>query len=204
MVQALNKVIYLKRNQIGFFGSSLTVKNAFSWGKQSRNMSFAYSKRPKFVQKRIDKFLHDSNMSSQHDSISLITQGEDKIIYIDENKYNSGLDLLYNNFPQRGFCVEGDTIFTSVKGIPLIVKPGDCAVSIIEAVNAEGRKIVGLIHTGTSGMILGLARKSMQYLHDKLQCDLSKVKICIAPSIRPESYSRENWKNILMVLNSQD
>lgn len=201
-----NQINFLVSDKIAYFPSLGGIKNAFSWGKKSQNMSYSFGDSTSEVHKRIINFLSEAGMSDVKNSVTMAVEHSDRIfILTKENIITLDLKKSFKNSGREAVC---DCILTSEKEVVIAVKPGDCGVSVIQATSRSGVKIGGLIHTGTQGMLHRLASKAIKQLQDTFDCELNKIFIGICPSIKPDNYfmhdrSRfgdidlKNWTNLI-------
>jgi copper oxidase (laccase) domain-containing protein len=181
MSTRLDRIEYLDKN-IGFFPIfNNTITNAFSWGENVGNMSFNYGSR-KEVKLRIIKFLQKISINNIQSIVNIEPEHSDNIVSITQNKYNSLRPT------PVGKSIHCDTLFTNTKNIALSIKPADCTVSIIKAIDINNKIIIGLIHAGRKGLDLSLPYKSIEYLIQHYEVNVSNIQIGIVPSIGFDNY----------------
>jgi copper oxidase (laccase) domain-containing protein len=181
-----SKLNYLIDEEVAFFPRLTGIKHGFSWGRKSENMSYSFGENTGEVHSRIIKFLSHVGMSPIEKSVTMYAEHSDGIFIL--TKENLATLKIKESFKNSGYDATCDAILTTEPGITLIAKPGDCAISIIQAVSRSGVKIAGLVHTGTKGMLKRLASKTILMLQTDFDCDAKDIKVGITPSIRPESY----------------
>jgi YfiH family protein len=80
---------------------------------------------------------------------------------------------------------EGDTILTDRKDVLLTVSVADCLpVFLVE----PKRKVVGLVHAGWRGTLLGIARQTMMRANTEFGCDPRDFTILLGPAIQKCCY----------------
>jgi YfiH family protein len=80
---------------------------------------------------------------------------------------------------------KGDAILTDRKDIFVSIQVADCVpIFLLE----EKRKVVGLIHAGWKGTLLGIAKRTIETAQDQLGCKPGDFTVCFGPSIRSCCY----------------
>jgi YfiH family protein len=89
---------------------------------------------------------------------------------------------------------QGDAILTYRKDIVISVQVADCVpIFMVE----EKRKVVGLIHAGWKGTLLGTVRSTMEIARDRLDCKPTNFTILFGPCIRSCCYQVSDGRAIL-------
>jgi YfiH family protein len=79
----------------------------------------------------------------------------------------------------------GDAILTDRKDIFISIQVADCVpIFLLE----EKRKVIGLIHAGWKGTLLGIAKRTMETAKEQLGCQPGDFTLCFGPSIRSCCY----------------
>ncbi len=79
----------------------------------------------------------------------------------------------------------GDAILTNRKDILISIQVADCVpIFLVE----EKRKVIGLIHAGWKGTLLGIARRTMEEARDRLDCKPANFTVVFGPCIRSCCY----------------
>ena len=80
---------------------------------------------------------------------------------------------------------EGDAILTDRKDLLISIQVADCVpIFLVE----EKRKVIGLIHAGWKGTLLGIARNTLVMARSRLNCSPGKFTVMFGPSIRDCCY----------------
>jgi YfiH family protein len=89
---------------------------------------------------------------------------------------------------------EGDAILTDRKDVLLTISVADCLpVFLIE----PKRKVVGLIHAGWRGTLLGIARQSIKKARDEFGCHPRNFNILLGPAIQRCCYQVSEGISVL-------
>ncbi len=192
------------KDSIGdFLRLAKKVKHGFSWGKSWGNMSCAIGDL-EIAKNNTIKFLSEGKFGSIEDSINMIPQHQEKIVWIDQ-KIISNLE---NN--TYGKEIECDAFFTSQKKLTLVVKPADCVIAIVYA-KLKDQPIIGFIHAGWRGVDLGLPRKAINYLVKEMGVDINTIEIGITPHLLPSSFiaphlneyhHKDNWQDSIIKMDN--
>ena len=79
----------------------------------------------------------------------------------------------------------GDAVLTDRKDIFISIQVADCVpIFMLE----EKRKVIGLIHAGWKGTLLGIAKRTIETARDQLGCEPGDFTIWFGPSIRSCCY----------------
>nr|MBI5455818.1 laccase domain-containing protein [Candidatus Levybacteria bacterium] len=174
-----------QKNKVAFFSSleTLPIKHAFSWGKESGNMSpdFSGEEGEGAVVARIKDFLEASEMEYRNDAN---TAG------IFEGSHLQMQEIVFEDLkdqPETRF--ESNFMFTRDPRVLLSIRPGDCNASILYAKDRMGRDLVGIIHSSAQSANAGLPRYAIEYLIQEEDVDISTIKIGITPGISRKHYS---------------
>lgn len=76
---------------------------------------------------------------------------------------------------------EGDAIFTDRKDLLISIQVADCVpIFLVE----ERRKVIGLVHAGWKGTVLGIAKNALEIARDRLDCKPGNFTVVFGPCIR--------------------
>ena len=81
--------------------------------------------------------------------------------------------------------LDGDSLYTDIKGIGVGIYTADCLPIIYFA---EERNIVGAVHAGWRGTLKEIVAKTFTYLTKKLNCSKSNIYVAIGPCIEGNCY----------------
>ncbi len=80
---------------------------------------------------------------------------------------------------------KGDAVLTGRNDIFISIQVADCVpIFLLE----EKSKVIGLIHAGWKGTLLGVARRTMETAREQLGCQPGDFTVCFGPSIRSCCY----------------
>jgi YfiH family protein len=80
---------------------------------------------------------------------------------------------------------KGDAILTDRKDVLISIQVADCVpIFLLE----EKRKVIGLIHAGWKGTLLGIAKRTIRTAEERLGCEPGNFTVCFGPSIRSCCY----------------
>ena len=80
---------------------------------------------------------------------------------------------------------KGDAVLTGRNDVFLSIQVADCVpIFLLE----EKRKVIGLIHTGWKGTLLGIAKRTMETAKEQLGCQPGDFIVWFGPSIRSCCY----------------
>jgi copper oxidase (laccase) domain-containing protein len=107
------------------------VNHGFSWGKNSKNMSFKYGPYNE-VKQNIQTFLSKLHMGTIEDVFSIRAEHKNRIININPKflKTHKEKSPSHQNIDADN-SIPCDAIFTSLPDLTLTIKPADCTTSII-------------------------------------------------------------------------
>jgi len=79
----------------------------------------------------------------------------------------------------------GDAVLTDRKDIFITIQVADCVpIFLLE----EKRKVIGLIHAGWKGTLLGIAKRTIETAKERLGCEPEDFTVWFGPSIRSCCY----------------
>ncbi len=94
--------------------------------------------------------------------------------------------------PKKNY--RGDAILTDRNDVFLSVRVADCLpIFLVE----ERRKVIGLVHAGWRGTLLGITRKALGAARDELACSMSEFKVVLGPCIQGCCYDVSDGVAIL-------
>lgn len=174
-----------EENKVAFLPSleTLPINHAFSWGRESRNMSPVYAgeEGEETVRARIKYFLEASEM--EYKNVANTTG-------IFEGTHLQMQEVVFEDLKdQPETKMKSNFMFTRDSRVVLSIRPGDCNVSIIYATDRMGRDLVGIIHSSAQSANAGLPRYAIDYLTQEEDVDISTIRIGITPGISKEHYS---------------
>ena len=80
---------------------------------------------------------------------------------------------------------EGDAILIDRKDLFISIRVADCVpIFLVE----ERRRVIGLIHAGWKGTLLGIARSTLEMAQSRLNCSPGKFTVMFGPCIRDCCY----------------
>ena len=79
----------------------------------------------------------------------------------------------------------GDAVLTDRKDIFISIQVADCVPIFM---HEEKRRVIGLIHAGWKGTLLGIAKRTIETAKERLGCEPGNFTICFGPSIRSCCY----------------
>lgn len=189
------EIIYLpgQEEKVAIFESlqNLPIVHAFSWGKESGNMAYAYAEKDgeETVGERITGFLaavgieygNDANTKGKFEGTHLQTEE----VTFDDLKI------------QPETTIEANFIYTKDPRILLSIKPADCDVSILYAKDKDGQDLVGIVHSSALSTNAGLPRYAIDYLVEEEGVDVSTIRIGIAPGISSDHYGLNDEPDVI-------
>lgn len=185
--EILTEVIYRPgyENKVAILPSleTLPIKHAFSWGKESGNMSPVYAgeEGEGAVKARIKYFLEASGMEYKNDAN---TTG------IFEGTHLQMQKVVFEDLKEQPETkMKSNFMFTRDPRIILSIRPADCNASIIYATDRMGRDLIGIVHSSAQSTNAGLPRYAIDYLTQEEDVDISTIRIGITPGISKEHYS---------------
>jgi polyphenol oxidase len=81
--------------------------------------------------------------------------------------------------------LEADSILTNVPGVTLLMRFADCVPILL---HDPVRKVVGIVHAGWQGTILGTAGVAVNAMRSRFGAHPADILAAIAPSIGPDHY----------------
>lgn len=177
-VNYIKEVKYAEEN-VGIFPILVpNLKHGFSWGKGSQSMMFD---KENSVNSKINtmKFFTKAGLGKPKESINIVPEHADRICFFE----NVG-DLKSVRVSPVAMNVDCDALFTTCPEITLSVKPADCTVAIIYSTLADGRRLIGLVHSGWRGANIGLPGKSVSFLRNRFDINYKDTFVCIVPHIK--------------------
>jgi copper oxidase (laccase) domain-containing protein len=177
-------------NNVYIFRSllSLPVIHGYSWGEGSLNMSENYSD-ISLVKERVREFLATLgiNKTTPIVKINPVNKGSSDPDIMEITK-----DILKREVTDAGEIeVFGNSIYTKIKEVALVIKPADCAICVYYFECKQG-KYVGLIHCSAKETDKLIAKQTIRHLKNKYGIDPSEIKMGITPAISKEFYSVKN------------
>ncbi len=105
-------------------------------------------------------------------------QHHDNILVVDEEDAGDGIirDLTHNDV---------DAQITNVPNLPLIVYSADCVPILLAD---PVKKVIGSVHAGWRGTVMGIAAKTVKKMQDVYGCDPKDIRAVIGPSIGLDNY----------------
>jgi YfiH family protein len=79
----------------------------------------------------------------------------------------------------------GDAVLTDRKDVFISIQVADCVPILL--LNKK-RKVIGLIHAGWKGTLLGVAKRTLEMAKEHLGCQPRDFTVCFGPSIRSCCY----------------
>ncbi|BCX14230.1 MAG: hypothetical protein KatS3mg085_762 [Candidatus Dojkabacteria bacterium] len=193
-------MVKLKNKQTLYFPKlEKYLHHGISWN--APNMSYKFES-SEIVRKNIETFLMLNKVESNKNKLHLLCEHKDKIIFVDKSKI-----VNKNSF----FNV--DCLITNSSQNLILVKPADCAISIIYAKNKKD-EFVTVMHAGRAGIDLELPKKTIRFLTEKLNVQHESIRIGISPMISKEHYfimqkdlnlikEINKWKNFVKFKNEK-
>ncbi len=171
------EIIYQQPN-IGCFSSFKDIKHGFSWGKPLENMAYKWEKGDlEVVTKRVESFLQRLEMSPVRKSFTMEGCADSMTLDITD-------EVLDQSQPNsHGIFTGAHNVFTTLEGVPIIIKPGDCTASLIRGLTRDYKPIVGIIHSGRHELEICVPQFAIRHLIERYECLPSTIKIGIAPSL---------------------
>jgi YfiH family protein len=81
--------------------------------------------------------------------------------------------------------VQADIILTNTPGITLMMRFADCVPVLL---HDPARKVIGIVHAGWMGTVLGTARVAVEAMHSQFGSNPGDIRAAIGPSIGPDHY----------------
>ena len=105
-------------------------------------------------------------------------QHHDNILVVNEEDAGDGIirELTHNDV---------DAQITNVPNLPLIVYSADCVPILLAD---PVKKVIGSIHAGWRGTVMGIAAKTVKKMQEVYGCDPKDIRAAIGPSIGIDSY----------------
>ncbi len=162
------------------------INLAFTWGKNSQNMSPKYLGEGETAEgnvQRVVDFLTSQGMSKPPNLIHTIARFDGEFHQIEEV-------ALDNIDPQATapLNMEANFVFTRDPRITLIIRPADCPVSVLYAKDWSRRNIIGICHSSGLSTNAGVQRMSIEHLIEDQNVDPSTIKIGILPGVSQNNF----------------
>ncbi len=105
-------------------------------------------------------------------------QHHDNILVVNEEDAGDGIirDLTHNDV---------DAQITNVPSLPLIVYSADCVPILLAD---PVKKVIGSIHAGWRGTVMGIAAKTVKKMQEVYGCNPKDIRAAIGPCIGVDSY----------------
>ncbi|MDE2097235.1 MAG: laccase domain-containing protein [Patescibacteria group bacterium] len=172
----------MRKSQQNSLGPEDRVRNTinraeFAFYRRPRDASFKFKERGVILKNR-DDIYSDLNIPRSR-VVFAATQMSGIIKFVDATDGGLGT-LSADDAPQ---C---DGLFTYEMDLALVIAAGDCVILLIYVETEDGRVLVGNIHV--SRLNLHLILPEIIRIFAEQGVDIPKVRIIVAPAIRPESY----------------
>jgi polyphenol oxidase len=98
-----------------------------------------------------------------------------------------GRDVAFAESPRKPDTphLQADVILTNKPGVTLMMRFADCVPILL---HDPIRNVVGMIHAGWAGTVLGTARNAVEAMHRHYDSNPVDIKAAIGPSIGPDHY----------------
>lgn len=163
------------------------INLAFTWGKNSQNMSPKYLQEGETAEgnaKRIVDFLASQGMPKPPNVIHTTAKFDGEFHQIEE----IGLENI-NPQATEPLNMEANFVFTRDPRITLIIRPADCPVSVIYAKDRSGKNILGICHSSGLSTNGGVQRMSIEHLIEDQNVDPSTIRVGILPGVSQNNFS---------------
>jgi copper oxidase (laccase) domain-containing protein len=172
---------------------SLPIKHAISWGKDAGNMSVKYrgQESEEVVRERVNKFLGDNGM--EYYAVGEDGEKHPHVIHMIgafEGTHLQTHEVLGDELEESKdeTLIQANFVFTTNPDVVMVIRPGDCPVSIVHA-KVKDKDLLAFIHSSAQSANAGLPRHAIRYLIDILHVDPATIKIGIAPGVGRENYT---------------
>jgi copper oxidase (laccase) domain-containing protein len=162
--------------------AELPVRHGFTWGASSDNMAYKqHLGDPSIITQRNERAFQTLGMSPVREAVVM----EDLVmVYCDITPAY----LKSKQITERGIFTSAHAVFTTLPEVPLVVKPGDCTVSLIYGVSQDQEPVIGMIHSGRNELGSEIPTKAINHLQETYGCDPTNVKVGILPSLGVENH----------------
>jgi YfiH family protein len=109
---------------------------------------------------------------------------EEKRVIVPRQVHGNRCVTIKGGSPLKKRC-EGDAILTDRRDVLLTVSVADCLPAFL---TDPKRKVVGLVHAGWRGTLLGIARQTMKRANTEFGCDPRDFTILLGPAIQKCCY----------------
>jgi len=155
------------------------VLNAISMGPGSNNMAEGFEKdNIPGVIARQEAFLKKNGFSPLSQAflgVAVAKEVQPKIIDIEEQMTETVLNA--------------ECLFTTLPGIPLLMKTADCPTAVIQAKTKSGQIVLGIAHLGRPQVNERVTEQILNHLFTHYGCSPQTTYVSVAPSISPKHYS---------------
>ena len=159
------------------------VNHLITWGPFSTNMSPVYGLHVHQAHELTAEVMHRSKMVRPSRAMWIVPQLPAR----EQIREVTSIDFL-NQKPESFELETGSNfLYTTDKTVALMVRPGDCTVSVMYAKLPSGKPMLGVLHAGRAEADLELGRKAVDHWHN-LGIEPSEITIGITPSISFDNY----------------
>lgn len=182
-VLRLTEVQYL-HDGIGHFPSfPREVLHGFSWGKME-NMAYAWEQDAHAVTARINAFFEKLDMHLNHRALTSEAYSENDILDADEESI-----ALLENRGDRGIFTSAHAIFTQLPHHQIVIKPGDCFVTLCCGISENGQHTIGMIHSGRKEINRRFPSYALSHFLEKYHLQPSSVRLGIVPGLGRDNHT---------------
>lgn len=169
----------------------LPINTGFSWGRESGSMSYKWKSKEEPAERvhaRIDVFTKSLGITYPR---VIHTRG-----------FFEGSQEQFQRVAAKDLGNEDETmidanfVYTSDTNVGIIIRPGDCPISVVYAKTRGGESIAGLIHSSGVATNAGIPRLAIRHLLDREEIDPASVRIGITPGISRKYFSMSEENTI--------
>lgn len=167
-----------------FTDTPIANSHGFSWGDGTMSFKWNNGDSEEVIRERITKFLKPLginygeppgviHMTGLFEGSHLQTEEVDRQTLLQNDTYEA---VEYANI-----------IIISDTEVPVIIRPGDCNISIIYGKTEDGKDIIAKVHSSGESVNAGLPRHAIEHLK-RLKVVQSSIRIGITPGISSKYY----------------
>jgi copper oxidase (laccase) domain-containing protein len=167
---------------IGVFPSflRLPVRHGFTWGQNSENMAYKQHPQnvdPNIITQRNEEVLRILEMAPLEQAIVKEAYSNQEIKVITPQLLEDAQST------ERGIFIPAHVVFTTVKQVPLIIKPGDCFAAFVYGLTRDEESLIGIMHSGRKELQKEVPVRAIEYLTNFFGCDPAELKIGLLPGL---------------------
>lgn len=158
------------------------VSHAFSWGKNSPNMSHNFGEQG-VVAEAVQLFLNKIAPEKDRRYVVVVPAHTNSIVEV-----HAG-DTLAGN-------IDCDCLVTESKNIILAVKPADCPVVIITTERDHAKRFVAVAHAGRKDIENNLIARAADFICQRFSIKAEELLVGVAPCITAKNYFVLNFSDL--------